>query len=303
MLAHEPNGRTQLIALFGGQLNRSPSPATHTRWARALHKEIQYAALQADDESAFLSLAEGLMRSPHFLGANITNPFKQAAFKIRDIHADDRAIRCGAGNTLYRSTFSEGARWTLTNTDLLGCSASLEKIFNETLSKTDPLTIVILGAGAMAQTCLQALEDLLQPNDRHIEVWIVSRSAAQGLKFILRPQFLDISDPQWPQTLRGKTQSSLMRRLLCINTLPSGTSVAAATALLASLESLERLSHWSVRHLFCVTYGLQSWHQQAQKSGWNVLNGDLLFETQARASFKLWMNCDAPNLPTALPQC
>lgn len=308
-LAFFPDGQTKLLALFGKHLSRSPSPTTHSQWARCLNLNIQYTALPTNSDEAFEALISCLLNSPNFLGGNITNPFKTSALKLADqvgIHVDPIAARCGAANTLYRTdNDTEVNTWSLSNTDVLGCSDTLRKILNSSLQCDEPSTLIILGAGAMMQTCLVAAEELSHEENQSFDVFTVSRTAVRwdtsstainpnaavnchGLSFI---------GGDWLEALMQK--KVLKRRLICINTLPALTSPEAEKVVRASLSELNKLESWTEKNFFCLTYGTQDWHLFAQSLNWNVFNGDLLFESQARASFKLWTQRDAPNLPIA----
>lgn len=297
-----PNGRTQLLALFGGQLSQSPSPATHSRWAQKAGLNFQYSALQANSDEEFLALVNGLIKSPHFAGGNITNPFKSTALKIDGIEIEPPAVRCGAGNTLYRVGANSEACWHLTNTDLFGCSESLKEILREKSPRAEPVSVVILGRGAMMKTCLCALEDIASEFGSEFRVTIAARASSTQINNArvtqsnrkLTIQTVDINNENWTSVLSSSKQ------LICINTLPSLSSYEAEQVTRSAIQQLESAGHWQDKNLFCITYGLQPWHKWAETLHWNVFNGNRLFECQARASFKLWTGCDAPTLPTAL---
>ncbi len=302
-----PDGKTKLLALFGAQLEASPSPATHTRWARALHMNTEYLPLATNTEQEFLALTQSLMQSPHFLGANITNPFKTSALKLAGLRIDESARECGAANTLYRISQNQQVGWSLANTDLQGCSESLTKILSEKNTTNEPVLVVLLGAGAMMQTLIHSLEVTARNLRLSFDVRVAARSANVGYLMgrtntqssLLRISNLNITDTAWVSGL--KTQAGQAQKLLCINSLPSGTSDEAEQVTVQSIRALDHEFQLAKKSLFCVSYGQRTWHQYAHSLGWTVLNGDLLFETQARASFKLWTGCDAPKLPTALP--
>jgi len=302
-----PDGKTKLLTLFGAHLEASPSPATHTCWARALQMNIEYLPLATNTEQEFLALTQSLMQSPHFLGANITNPFKTSALKLAGLRIDDSARECGAANTLYRISQTQQVGWSLANTDLLGCSESLKKILSKKIATHESVLVVLLGAGAMMQTLLHSLEVTARDLQLSFDVRIAARNAnvsylmsrTNAQSSLLRISNLNITDTDWVSALRAQTKHP--QKLLCINSLPSGTSDEAEQVTVQSIRSLDNEFQQAEKSLFCVSYGQRSWHQYAHSIGWTVLNGDLLFETQAQASFKLWTGCDAPKLPTALP--
>ncbi|MEY3903181.1 MAG: hypothetical protein RL189_2487 [Pseudomonadota bacterium] len=296
------DGNTQLLVLLGKDLSRSPSPATHNRWAQLSKLNLHYNALSTSSETEFISLAQSLMRSQHFAGGNITNPFKTTALQLDGVSADSAALRCGAANTLYRRKDSSAASWHLTNTDLLGCSESIQKIMSSKGPDSSIVDLIILGRGAMARTVLRAAEDFTAFTGVEFDALIGGRD---NRPVDVLPEFklnsfshFNLNDATSLKSIADGLPAN--RRLLCINTLPGGTNAEAETTIHNTLHTLSNTGRWQQRKLFCVSYGTQTWHSTARQLGWDVLNGDLLFEIQARAAFKLWTSVDAPNHPTAL---
>jgi shikimate 5-dehydrogenase len=307
-LINLPDGQSRFFALFGKELGRSPSPATHTRWARTSGINLQYAALPIHDEAEFISVAQSLCKSPLFGGGNITNPFKAAALRLDSVNIDSSAIRCGAANTLYRNQQKESWIWSVANTDLAGCSESLKKILEKRHLTPQSLWVAILGSGAMMRTTLCALEDLPGLSEAIATGFVLGRAPA--FETDMAAAFLNQSI--LPLVYRQIQESNLSKEalpeakptqhLLCINTLPCGTSTEADTLARTCLAKLENQTEWASKNLFCVSYGDLPLHSWASQKGWSVMNGNLLFDVQARASFKLWTGLEAPNLPTALQQ-
>ncbi|MFZ9519473.1 MAG: shikimate dehydrogenase family protein [Silvanigrellaceae bacterium] len=301
-----PDGQSQFCALFGKELGRSPSPATHTAWARAAGLNLQYSALQTQNEGEFHALVDGLRGSLNFRGGNITNPFKTTAMRLDSVGIDTSAFRCGAANTLYRVGETAGHGWRIANTDLYGCSESLKKILEEIAVESRSLKVVILGTGAMMRTCVCALEDLPGFLNTIETILILGRCNAFDVNFrsVSVPQKkLDLKYAHFNEVIHigeKSSNSKAHQHLICINTLPSGTSSEANALAELSLTKLGLQMQWTSKHLFCVGYGDLRLHRWAEQKGWQVVNGDLLFEIQARASFKLWTGVEAPSLPTAL---
>lgn len=296
------DGETQLLVLFGKDLCRSPSPATHTQWARISKLNLHYNALSTNSEAEFISLAESLLRSPHFAGGNVTNPFKTTALQLKGVSADSAALRCGAANTLYRRKNHSAASWHLTNTDLLGCSESIQKIMSSNKPDSSGIDLIILGRGAMTKTALRAAEDFSALSGHKFDALIGGRDthpidSLSGIK-LNSFNYFNINNIASIKPVADDLPAD--RCLLCINTLPGGTSAEAEKTIHNALRELSHSAHWKRRKLFCVSYGEQTWHSAARQLGWDVLNGDLLFEIQARAAFKLWTSVDAPNHPSAL---
>lgn len=283
-----PNGSTELLALFGGDISRSPSPETHTRWAAQAQLNWLYVPIQCSDAAAFQRLVSEMILCGNFRGANITNPLKTAALQLPFAELDSSAQLCQAANTLYRAG-DESTDWTwrLANTDLLGCSVTLQKILSDDRARNphrQHLSCIILGTGAMARTCSIALGQL-----------------EAGLRADTQIQ---LSRAQLGSEMREHLPSELPRSdaLLVINTLPSGTSAAADLMATNALRHFNEVAPQARKFLFEISYLKTSLAQTATAQGWHVTRGELLFETQAHESFKLWARQPAPTQATALLQ-
>lgn len=278
-----PNGSTELLALFGAELSQSPSPATHSDWARLANLNWIYLPMTCRDDVGFHNLANSLMGCRDFRGANITNPFKTSALQLPGVSIDSSAELCGAANTLYRGDDTAKTDWRLANTDLEGCSESIRKILNcdRSLGRPDDtILFVIFGTGAMARTCCVAIEQL-EPSANSKQTIKLSRTELEQRKF---------------DTICSFQPNSLV----VINTLPTGTSAEADLLALQCIEILNRLNVSARKYLFEVSYMKTKSCQLARSLFWNVVEGDVLFETQARASFKLWARRPSPTQATAL---
>ncbi len=278
-----PNGSTQLLALFGTEIGLSPSPATHSLWAQQAGLNWLYLPLPCRDEPSFIRLCSELMGCTNFRGGNITNPFKKYALQLPGVELDASAELCGAANTLYRKDVDNKSVWCLANTDLVGCSETLSRILSEENGIGDPsreLMFLILGTGAMAETCAQAIA-------------LVSGHQHKTVTTKLSRAELEASTPIALPNASGSTQ------LVVVNTLPSGTQPHADALAVKAIETLNSLPT-SSKHLFEISYLKTSASRRAQELGWGITRGDILFEEQARASFKLWARCPAPTPTTAL---
>lgn len=278
-----PNGTTHMLALFGEDLRLSPSPATHTSWAEQAGLNWVYLPLPCQNETAFMSLCSALMECSSFQGGNITNPFKRSALNLPGVKLDRSAELCGAANTLYRVSESDQSVWRLANTDLAGCSETISRILssvNDQVGLNATLQFVILGTGAMAETCAQAIATVCG-HQHNSSTTLLSRTQLER-----------------GETLKHVAQSR-KSHFVVINTLPSGTRPEADHLASTALEELDRLPALS-KHLFEISYLETQVSRHASSLGWGVTRGEILFEEQARASFKLWARCSAPNSTTAL---
>ncbi|MBM3382568.1 MAG: hypothetical protein FJY29_09035 [Betaproteobacteria bacterium] len=278
-----PNGTTQMLALFGEDLRLSPSPATHTAWAEQAGLNWVYLPMPCQNETAFMSLCSALMECSGFQGGNITNPFKRSALNLPGVKLDGSAELCRAANTLYRVSENNQSVWRLANTDLAGCSETLSRILRSVNEQGDlnaALQFVILGTGAMADTCAQAIS-IACGHQHNSSTTLLSRTQLERGEILKHV----------PQNRKS--------HIVVINALPSGTRPEADRLASTALEELDQLPVYS-KHLFEISYLETPASKHASSSGWGVTRGEILFEEQARASFKLWARCSASNSTTAL---
>ncbi|HTB35316.1 MAG TPA: shikimate dehydrogenase [bacterium] len=140
-------GSTRLVAIFGWPLSYTLSPRFQNTAIRLGGVDARYMALPAPDEASFLALARGLMGSPHFVGANVTNPYKISALKlVKRLGPAAKAI--GAVNTLRR----DGKSWVGENTDAEGFARTLASVGVQLKGRR----VIILGAGGAARACAWA---------------------------------------------------------------------------------------------------------------------------------------------------
>ncbi|MCL7461382.1 shikimate dehydrogenase [Pseudomonas sp. NW5] len=138
---------TDRYAVFGNPIAHSKSPLIHRLFAAQTGEALTYEALLAplDDFPAFARafFAEGL-------GANVTVPFKEEAFRLADA-LTERARRAGAVNTLKKQA---DGRLLGDNTDGAGLVRDLT--VNAGLSLRGQ-RILLLGAGGAVRGVLEPL--------------------------------------------------------------------------------------------------------------------------------------------------
>ena len=136
---------TDLAVLLGHHIGYSASPAMHNAAFAALDIDARY---ELDDVSPDeLADAVAALRGAGRLGANVTQPHKQAVCDLVDTLAPE-VERVGAANTIVRI----GARLVAHNTDLPALAAEIFDLgaFREA---------AVLGAGGAARTVQAALAD------------------------------------------------------------------------------------------------------------------------------------------------
>ncbi|MDR5865244.1 shikimate dehydrogenase [Halomonas koreensis] len=138
---------TDRYCVFGHPIGHSKSPAIHAAFAEQTGEAIEYTAIEAprdDFAGAWRAFAAAGGR-----GANVTVPFKEAAFRLCDA-LSDRAKRARAVNTLIRD---EAGRTRGDNTDGAGLVADLAR-------QAVPLAsarVLVLGAGGAVRGVLAPL--------------------------------------------------------------------------------------------------------------------------------------------------
>ncbi len=145
------NAGTIVAGIAGWPVAHSLSPRLHGFWLREHGIDGAYVPL-AIAPYAFSSAIAGLHRAG-FVGVNITNPHKEAAFAIAAM-LDAPARAAGAVNLLvFRDGHMEGR-----NTDGAGLAACLtETLGPEALIDKD---VAVLGAGGAARGVVLALDRL-----------------------------------------------------------------------------------------------------------------------------------------------
>jgi shikimate dehydrogenase len=140
---------TDRYAVFGHPIAHSKSPQIHTAFARQTGQDMTYEAILAPLDGFAESVVAFIATGGR--GANVTVPFKEAAFKLAD-RLSPRAKRAGAVNTL---TF-DGDGILGDNTDGAGLVADLTRNLGCALAGK---RILLLGAGGAARGVIEPLLD------------------------------------------------------------------------------------------------------------------------------------------------
>jgi shikimate dehydrogenase len=140
---------TDRYAVFGHPIAHSKSPLIHAAFARQTGQDMTYEAILAPQDGFADSVAAFVAAGG--CGANVTVPFKEAAFKMAQ-RLSPRAERAGAVNTL--SFTADGILGD--NTDGAGLVADLTRNLHCALSAK---RILLLGAGGAARGVIEPLLD------------------------------------------------------------------------------------------------------------------------------------------------
>ncbi|EHM50956.1 MAG: shikimate dehydrogenase [Yokenella regensburgei] len=140
----------ETYAVFGNPIAHSKSPTIHQQFAEQLHIDHPYGRVLAPLD-AFVETLNAFFDNGG-RGANVTVPFKEAAFARAD-ELTERAALAGAVNTLKRL---EDGRLLGDNTDGIGLLSDLERLaFIKKGSR-----ILLIGAGGAARGVLLPLLSL-----------------------------------------------------------------------------------------------------------------------------------------------
>lgn len=131
--------------VVGNPIAHSRSPEIHAAFAAQTGQHILYERrlIETDPPEAFAAAMRHFFQDEGGRGANVTLPFKEAAFRLAD-ERSPRAEAAGAANTLY---FIEG-RIIADNTDGAGLVDDIQRRLGVSLQG---LRVTVLGAGGAAR--------------------------------------------------------------------------------------------------------------------------------------------------------
>lgn len=202
-----------------------------------------------DDIASIKSL---VVNNSNLRGLNITIPYKESVIPhLDDLSDEARAI--GAVNCITIAN----SRLIGHNTDIIGIHASLDK-----LDITSSYRAIVLGTGGAAKAVKHVLRS------RGIDHLLVSRDASRG----------------------DYTYGTLSREIiesykLIINTTPLGMFPQIDT-----MPDIDLTAIGAEHRLFDLVYNPSPTllMRQASERGAKVLDGGLMLEVQAEASWKIW---------------
>lgn len=198
-------------------------------------------------------LKQLLAEHPDLCGFNVTIPYKQQIMPYLDeISLEARNI--GAVNCVRRT---EDGRMVGYNTDVEGVRRSLDTLLGDELPKA-----LLLGTGGASQAVQYALAE------RGIEYALVSRDPSKG-----------------NLTYDQVTAEVMAEYHLIINATPVGTYPAVDEAPMLPYAFLTP-SH----RLYDLVYNppVTQFLDYGRQRGARILNGELMFTTQAEANWRIW---------------
>lgn len=138
---------TDRYTVFGNPVAHSKSPQIHALFAAQEGARIEYGRILADTAPAAFAQAVETFFAEGGRGANVTLPFKQAAFELAD-QTSARAQAAGAANTLIPL---ENGRIFADNTDGAGLVRDLTDQLAQLGQSIADKTVLIIGAGGAAR--------------------------------------------------------------------------------------------------------------------------------------------------------
>ncbi|MDQ2069706.1 shikimate dehydrogenase [Natronospira bacteriovora] len=249
-------------AVFGHPVSHSRSPAIHQHFAEQTGQSLVYEAIDPGAEGFTAGITNFFDKGG--LGANVTVPFKEAAFALAD-ECTERAARAGAVNTL--KVLDDG-RLLGENTDGAGLLRDLTHNLGVELGGA---SVLILGAGGASRGILGPLVDA-GIGTLHVANRTVAKAEALAKRFpemtAVTVSGLDRLPTRAFDLIINATPSSLQGQAL---TLPSGLLARDTLAYdLAYAEGGTPFTRWAEQR------GVPG------RDGWGML------VEQAAESFFLW---------------
>ncbi|HEG2581983.1 TPA: shikimate dehydrogenase [Campylobacter lari] len=240
------------FAVIGDPIMHSKSPRMHNNALQTLKEDAVYTRYHLKDKAKLKEIIQKLD------GANITIPFKEAAYKIADFK-DESVIHIGSANTLLNKDNKIYAY----NTDYLGFLKAIEDF-------SFIKNALILGAGGTAKALAYALKS------RNIEVTITNRSSARFVKLTDYPCFL-------------YAQLDLSKKFdLIINT----TSAGLNDEKLPCQEEILKSIFQHAKYAFDVIYGKNTpFLKLARENGLKIKDGTQMLLWQGVFALELFLEC------------
>jgi shikimate dehydrogenase len=263
------NGETRLIAIFGWPLTYTRSPLFQNAGLRQTGLNTVYLPLPVKPAD-FGGLWRGLSVLPSFMGANVTNPHKQAALRLAGrISPEARAI--GAVNTLYR----RGVRWIGHNTDAAGFLSALP------MNPRGHYALVF-GAGGTARALAYAL---LKAGATRVD--IACRRPAQG-RALLRHLRAPARRSKVKDLNKSKLEEIFSGVSMAVNTVPDLLFQRKLAKAVRSADALQLA--------FDAAYASQKnpFLQAARRRGLKACDGLGMLLEQGCLSFRLFTGKMAP---------
>jgi shikimate dehydrogenase len=264
-------GSTRLLAIFGHPLTYTLSPAFQNAGLAALRMDAAYVPMPVAP-SGFAAAFRGFQALESSLGANITNPYKQAVLPLLGrVSPEARAI--GAVNTVWR----QGRLWAGGNTDWSGFLSAAAALGARPFAGRQ---VVLLGAGGAARGLAYAC---LKGGAR--QVLVLARRPSQARQLALA------MDPKARRLRAAALDLSLLKSCPAgswlLNTIPDP---AFSRRCGLALAGLPRLKVFDIVYQPLLTPLLAG----ARKGGHQALGGLGMLLEQGAQALEIWSKAKAP---------
>ena len=264
---------TRFFGIIGSPIAHSRSPQYHNRRFAADRLNARYLPILVDDVAAFFELADRLP----FHGVSVTIPHKQAVLPFL-AEVDAGTTAAGSCNTLVRRGADAPTEWLGVNTDVPGFLAPLREAFG----KVPPgMGVTVIGAGGAARAVVYAL---LQEGAR---VLVMNRSADRAADLVsdLQPFVLE----------RGAVPSASLRA----GSLTPDMDLAGYRDVIVQTTSVGMhgvgdpapwLEFDGSELVYDIVYTPPDTPiiVRARSAGCRTVTGDLMFDAQADAQYRLF---------------
>ena len=261
------------LAILGATRAHSRSPAIHNARIKELGLPWRYVSITVKPEE--LEPAFHLLKKYHFIGFNITIPYKKEAFRLVN-KMTEHACLLGAINTV---TIHNG-KFYGSNTDGPGFVAALQEEWNFSLQNKSVLLLGASGGAGCALTMQCALEKC-----RHL--FLSSRTPE-----ILQPQvqqLLKIRPDLLIQTI-DLDKASLQQAMSHVNLVVNATSVGFFDS---NISSLIPTKFFQPQHyLYDIVYAEKPTPliEAAKFAGAHAVDGSSMLRLQGALSFETWLH-------------
>ena len=248
------NGQTQILGLVGECITQSVSYQLHNHCLKTMNINAVYIPLQSSKPLPIWTI-------DHFLGANITMPFKQILIAKMDILTES-AKEIGSINTIHKI----GNQLIGDNTDGMGFLSAINQHSDDIPWNQRP--VYIIGAGGAAKAICWALKKL---GVSSIFVWNRTPQRIEQLRGIIQVEYWDCT--------------KLPNNAIVIQCTPIGTNGG---------DPLSKIDVHPEQIIIDLIYQKTPLLARLENVGGLAINGMGMLVHQAAYSFSRWFQCPPP---------